>query len=64
MICYQDEMLHCKLDEDITAEELQAHIEKLEMELYGRTYPKDYGQDVKRKPMIYDVKLGKLVERV
>lgn len=64
MICYQDEYLSnpeevAKMNPD----EIEAEIERLEMEWYGRILPKDLGEHIERKPMIYSVKQHKLVER-
>lgn len=64
MICYQDEYLIdpeevAKMDLD----KIEAEIEKYEMERFGRILPKDLGEHVERKPMIYSVKQHKLVER-
>lgn len=60
MICYQDEKMYGA--GNLTLEELQAKIDEYEMKRFGKKLPEDFGKDVEHKRMVYDVKLGKLVE--
>ena len=62
MICYQDEKTYGGKT-DMTLEEIDCEIERLEMELYGRTFLNDFEKKIERKPMIYDFDQHKLVER-
>ena len=63
MICYQDEKMYGPPVEGMTEEQLQAEIEQLEMEIYGRTIPENIGETFQCTQMIYDIELGELVER-
>lgn len=59
MICYQDEKMYGPAPEDVTPEELDERIRKLEMETYGHTF-KESESVVSQK--IYDVTKKQLVE--
>lgn len=62
MICYQDEKMYGPPVEGMTVEQLDKEIDRLEKILYGQNMLTDLiGSE--RKPMVYDVKMGKLVER-
>lgn len=64
MICYQDEMAYFDFETDLSKEELQAQIDAREIELYGRKVSSEFKDtEPSTKPMIYDIELGKLVER-
>ncbi|MCQ2521077.1 MAG: hypothetical protein MJ105_01740 [Lachnospiraceae bacterium] len=60
MICYKDEKMHGF--GDLTIEEIQTQIDAYEIERFGEKLPEDFGRNIERKPMIYDIELGKLVE--
>lgn len=60
MICYQDEKLYGPAPADVSPEQLDADIRRLEMEIYGRAMGEP-SESVK-KPMIYDVTQKQLVE--
>lgn len=62
MICYQDEKMYGPPVNGMTAEMLDEEIRKLENEIYGDRKNIERGHSEK-KAMIFDVKLGKLVER-
>lgn len=62
MICYQDEKMYGPPTNGMTVQELDLEIEKLEKEIYGDNMTA-LKSTVDRKPMIYDVKTGRLVER-
>lgn len=59
MICYQDEKMYGPAPEDVTPEELDERIRKLEMEIYGHTFKES---ESVASPKIYDVTKKQLVE--
>lgn len=61
MICYQDEKIYGPAPSNITPEELDANIRRLEIELYG--HPLDE-VDVSINSKVYDVTKKQLVDIV
>ncbi|MCQ2521942.1 MAG: hypothetical protein MJ105_06145 [Lachnospiraceae bacterium] len=63
MICYQDEKMYGPFVGTITKEQLEDDIRRLEEEIYGEDSLRKEPVEMNKRPMIYDVKLNRLVER-
>lgn len=63
MICYQDEKMYGPPADGMTIDELNNKIKALEIKLYGKSLS-DKDTDSIKKSMIYDVKQGKLIEKI